>query len=277
MKRNALRIVCNPISNNISYYFKNEIGEWCTLSDSSPLSRSIYTEASIEEKGDEIVKKIDEIYNRKNKGLDIIFEGEEKDFKLFEEYVKNLLSERDVTCVLGATKIIVTGKVGAGKTVLIEAMENLQKTKYMKEEFEEYYKYSDENNTEWYEIKGIDFGKENIVNAHKTICRLVEKTSGMIVYCINSSTSRMEESEKEFIQNLINSFPELAGMIVVTQCFNRKTVQTFVDEIKRITNQIKVVPILAQEFETDIEKDGEMVVIKPFGLDKLSSYIFEGR
>ncbi|SFT61326.1 hypothetical protein SAMN02910301_2134 [Lachnospiraceae bacterium XBD2001] len=277
MKRNALRIVCNPISNNISYYFKNEIGEWCTLSDSSPLSRSSYKEASLEEKGSEIVKKIDEVYNRKDKGLDIIFEGEEKDYKLFEGYVKSLLSERNVTCVLGATKIIVAGKLGSGKTVLIEAMENLQKTKYKKEEFEEYYKYSDENNTEWYEIKGIDFGKENIANAHKTICRLVEKTSGMIVYCINSSTSRMEESEKAFIQDLIFSFPALAGMIVVTQCNDKKKISSFVDEIEKIANGIKVVPVLAQEFETDIENNGKMVVLKPFGLDKLASYIFEGK
>ena len=49
MKQNKIRIVCNPIANHISYYYKNELNEWMPFSDSSPLSRCFYTNTTINE------------------------------------------------------------------------------------------------------------------------------------------------------------------------------------------------------------------------------------
>ena len=66
MKRNILKIVFDPLNNRISYYFKNEIGQWCSLSNSSILSRQAYTKTTIKDSADEIIKIADEIYNRKN-------------------------------------------------------------------------------------------------------------------------------------------------------------------------------------------------------------------
>ena len=68
-------------------------------------------------------------------------------------------------------------------------------------------------------------------------------------------------------------------MLVLTQCTQKRGLQDFIDEIEKMTELIKVVPVLAQEFQTDLENEttGELITLKPFGLEKLAEYIFEGR
>ena len=100
MKRNTIRVVCNPYTNKISYYLKNELGEWNVFSGNSPLSRKYYRNTSIAERSVEILRKIDEIYNRKNKGVDILFEGTLENYNLILEVIKNSFTERDITCKL---------------------------------------------------------------------------------------------------------------------------------------------------------------------------------
>lgn len=279
MKKNKIRVVCNPIAKHISFYYKNELNEWVIFSGSSPLSRNYYTNTTLEERGKEIVVKLDEIYNRKNKGLDISFEGDEKGFQLIARAIEETLSDRNISCHMGSTKVIVVGKKGVGKTFLIEAMEELQGMEYKVEKHDTYTLYTDNNNTEWYEINGIDFGQKNVKKASSDIETLVKDKSAMIVYCIHSSNRRIEEAESKFIMTLIHKFPELAGMIVLTQTVNKQGLLEFVDEIEKITDQIKVVPVLAKDFELDMEneKTEEPIVIRSFGLDKLASYVFEGR
>ena len=54
MGRNAVRIVCNPYNNQISYYFMNEKGVWTVLSGDSPLSRQYYTNTTMKDRAKEI-------------------------------------------------------------------------------------------------------------------------------------------------------------------------------------------------------------------------------
>lgn len=279
MKRNALRVVYNPIAKHISYYFKNEFGEWCVLSGSSPLSRQYYTSTTMQERASEIALKIDEIYNRKNKGLDITFEGDDTNYQLFASAISEQLKGRNITCHLRSTKVIVTGKSGIGKTILIKELEKMQGFEYQVEDKNDYFLYRDNNNTEWYEIKGIDLGMENVRKAYDTISDLAKNSAAMIVYCIESTNRRIEPVEKDFIINLIDSFPELAGTIVLTNCTDKKGLREFIDEIEKMTDHIKVIPTLAKEFMTDIEdeKTGECIVLPPFGLKDLAEYIFERR
>ena len=60
MKRNSIRIVCNPYNNQIAYYFRNELGFWIVVSADSPLSRQFYTNTTIQERAEDIVIKIDD-------------------------------------------------------------------------------------------------------------------------------------------------------------------------------------------------------------------------
>ena len=276
-----MRIICNPYGNQISYHFLNENGAWVVLSGDSPLSRQFFTNATMREKAGEIVRKIDEIYNRKNRGLDIYFEGVSEEYSYLLEAIRVYLPGRDISCKFGTTKIAVIGKAKTGKTTLVTAMEEMQKCKYTVKETPEYHLYKDEgNHAEWYEIKGIDLGIEAIEQAYRTTLTLIEHGVSILAYCVSANTKRLEEEERDLILRLIKNHPQITVLIVVTMAVKRN-IEAFSDEIEKMTNQIKVVPTLACEFEMDLDDSldeaTKTVVIKPHGLEELAKYIFERR
>lgn len=280
MDRNALRVVCNPYDDHISYYFLNEKGIWTVLSSDSPLSRQHYTNATMKECANDIVQKIDEVYNRNNRGLDVFFEGTQLDYDLFLKAFNNCLPERDIKCSMGVTKIAVVGKINTGKTCLIEGMENLQKYKYSVEDFSEYFKYSDEgNHAEWYEVKGIELGIENVERAYKTVKSLAEDGLSAIVYCLNATFGRLENVEKNFLMRIVEEFPSITVLFALTMCINADS-EDIISEFEKLADRIKVIPVLAKEYEIEsIDDNGEekSFIKKPYGLDILSKYIFERR
>lgn len=278
MKRNKIRVVCNPCTNKMAYYFKNEIGEWNVLSDSSPLSRKRYTNILFSEKVNELLTEIDKVYNRKNKGVDILFEGTTENYKLLLSTIQSSFKDRDIDCQLGTTKIAVVGKKAVGKSSLIEGLECLQGFQYSKTNRKGYSKYVDEcNHAEWYEIEGIDLGKDQVEIAFKTIEKLSEKGLSAAIYCISAISGRIEEIEKELIKKLADNFVELKVMVVLTMCYKDEA-QELIDEIEKITDQMKLVPVLAKEYKVGIKGDnGNSQVILPFGLEEVTSFVFEGR
>lgn len=279
MGRNTLRIVCNPYTKQISYYFKNEVGEWNVLSGSSPLSRQFYTKTSMKERSREILDKVDEIYNRKNKGLDILFEGTSNSFEYLAGTIKHYFPDRDIKCELGTTKIAVVGKKAVGKSCLIEGLQEHQGYSYSKTNRQGCVQYADEcNHAQWYEVDGIDLGRNNIEKAFHTLEKLSEEGLSAVIYCISAISGRMEEIEKDFVMKLVNDFSELKVMVVLNMCY-RDDIQEIVDEIEKMTDQIKTVQTLAKEYKTGIRdtKSGEMLVVEPFGLEQVSKYVFEGR
>lgn len=281
MDRNALRIVCNPIEGQISYYFKNDDGTWGVLTGDSPLSRSYYTNTTMKERAKEIAEKIDEIYNRNNRGLDVLFEGTTQNFDYIRGAFHNYLPDRDIICTLGITKIAVVGKIKVGKTCLIEGMENLQGYNYSSIKYPDYVLYRDEaNHAEWYEINGIDLGVDNIIHAHRTIAKLVKKGLSVIIYCVDAMSFRLEDLERDFVLKIVEEYPSITVLIVLTKNINANNA-SIANEIRKLTDQIKVVPTLAKEYEFeafDPATGKEKIYIKkPFGLDCLSRYVFERR
>lgn len=276
MKKNSIKIVCNPYTNKIQYYFKNEIGEWDVLLEDSPLSRQHYTDTSMKETANEILEKIDEIYNRKSKGVDIFFEGTTNSYNYLQEAIKRHFADRNIQCELGTTKIAVVGKKSVGKTALIEGLEELHGFQLSKADYQNYVQYSDKlNHDEWFEVSGIDLGKENIEKAFQTVKELAEKGLSSVIYCISGTSGRIEDIEKELIMRLIKEFSALKVMVVLTMCY-KADIQEIADEIKRFTNQVEVVPTLAKEYKTRARNDnGTPFVIEPFGLESVSAYVFE--
>lgn len=278
MKRNAIRVVCNPYTNKMSYYFRNEFGEWDVLSGNSPLSRRYFTNTSIGERSLEILSKIDEIYNRKNKGVDILFEGTAENFELIQKTIIDSFADRDISCRLGTTKIAVVGKKSVGKTFLIEGLEDLQGFKYSKTKEKEFVKYADDcNHAEWFEVMGIDLGKDNVDRAFENVKKLSEDGLSAVIYCISATTGRIEEIEKELIRKIADGFAELKVMIVLTMCY-KDDIQEAIDEIEKVTDQVKIVPVLAKEYKTGFkDESGNPLTIAPFGLEDVSLFVFEGR
>jgi hypothetical protein len=280
IKRNSLKIVCNPYTNNVSYYFMNEQGVWVVMSESSPLSRKFYTDTTISERAKEILKKADEIYNRKNKGLDILFEGTSENYEILRTTLKELFPERDIVCSLGITKIAVVGKKSVGKSSLIEGMEDIQGYKYDVKEYPDYYVYSDEgNHAEWYEIKGIDLGLENVEKAYNVISELTQDGLSVVVYCVGATTGRMEDVEKDFLLKITNNYPKITALVAITMWI-KTDIRDFVDEIEKMTDQIKVVTTLAKPYEIEVDNPNtgeKKVTLPPCGLQVLSKYVFERR
>ena len=281
MGRNAVRIVCNPYNNQISYYFMNEKGVWTVLSGDSPLSRQYYTNTTMKDRAKEIALKIDEVYNRSNRGLDVLFEGTSQSYDYIKGAFEYYLPDRDIVCSIGVTKIAVVGKTNVGKTCLIEGMESLQGYKYSVNKFPDYQLYRDEgNHAEWFEINGIDLGIENVEKACRTVTKLTENGLSVIVYCVSAATGRLEEVERDFVLKMIEEHPSITILLAITVCIKADS-ESIVNEIEKITDQVKVIPTLAKEYEIESidESTGEekSYVKKPFGLDALSKYVFERR
>lgn len=279
MKRNAIKIVCNPFMNEVSYFFKNELGEWLLLSGSSPLSRQYYTKANIKDRSKEIIEKIDEIYNRKNRGLDIHFQGTTDSCEYISGAIKTYLSGRNVSCQMESTKIAVVGKKKVGKTTLINGIAGTQGYKFEVISKGQYVQYEDKHNhVDWIEVNGIDFGTEKVEEAFGTISELVNEGLSKVVYCISGDYGLIEETEKSMIIKLKETFPSIDVITTVTLCY-KDEVQTVIDEIEKTIGHGEVFPILAQEYKSSTRMRGMVnpFIVEPFGLIELATFIFEGK
>lgn len=189
----------------------------------------------------------------------------------------NRLGIRDISCASSLKKIAVIGKMNSGKTSLIEGMGTLQGYRYFVTEFPDYCIYRDEGRqTEWYEINGIDIGMENIKRAKQVICKLVETGLSVVIYCVNAISGRMEDVEKDFIHHLVENYPKVTVLVVLTMAV-KKDAHEVVNEIEKLSKRIRVATTLAKkyEFETEDPKTGKEknIVLQPYGLDVLSKYI----
>lgn len=280
MGRNKLKIVCNPLSDRVSYFFMNENGEWVVLSENSPLSRQRYTNVHLNEDAETVIAKADEVYNRKNKGLDIIFEGSLAVFQQLKEEIRKYSEQgkRDLTCKLGYTKIAVIGKTGSGKTSLIKGMQEKQKSTYDEKNCNGYKQYCDnDHQMEWIEIKGIGIGRGQVEEAENTISTISEGLT-CVIYCILGNTGRIEETELDLVNRIARDFAQVTVMVALTNCYkDEEDIRWTCDEVIKATDQLKVIPTLALPYTTSKkDKDGNPIVIPPFGLEMLSEYVFEG-
>ena len=269
MNRNKVKIVCNKNINSISYYFQNERSEWVRLSNSSELSRREYTFTTIQEKASYILQIINEIYNPGNRGVDLYFEGSDDDFTILCNTLKSNYSEDNITCQQKKMKIAVVGKIGSGKSTLIEEMSQLLNAHYKKTQDINFMVYADKKgNTEWYELNGIDLGKKNIEQTEIVLDQLASNGLTTLVYCFG--ISKTEELEEKIILHIRDNYPEVKILVALTSCIYEEA-PLFAEQVSKNINQAKVIPVLAKELKT---REG---IISAFGLDQIARYIFEGK
>lgn len=270
MLRNQIKIVSNKKRQSLAFYLKNEADEWRLVSNDSVLSRKEYICATIQSRAVDIVRVISTVYNPGNRGVDISFEGEEKDFLFLKDTIDSQFSGSNITCNMQRTLIAVAGKIGAGKTTLIKGF-----GKYKDISFNCYEKdgnyvfvFADDETVIWYEIPGIDFGAENVAKAKNAFEKLAKSGLTTFIYCLG--TNKIEALEEDLIFFVRDTYPEIKILVVLTQ-FVEDEQKLYVEQLSATLDGLKVIPTLAVDMKT---RGG---VVYAYGLDDIDRYIFEGK
>lgn len=108
MEKNQVKIVCNPYSKRIQYYWLEENGRWVDLceSEDSALNVDRFTvDASLSRNAFALLDVLSKNYYNKSVGLRIIFEGTEDDFTDLDVVRKSHFSDYDIELIKGSRRI----------------------------------------------------------------------------------------------------------------------------------------------------------------------------
>jgi hypothetical protein len=170
-----------------------------------------------------------------------------------------------------AVKVAVIGKISSGKTTLIEGLtihnNSTCESSSLSCGTTKYYDVS--NNIEWYEIAGIEFGKEPVAKASEVLDSLIAVNGvSIVLYCLNARTGKIEDIERDFIVDVKRKNLAVIVFGVITACVDESRSRDFAVKVSSTTKQTKVFTVLAKEMRT---KAG---YLEPFGLDELIKNIF---
>lgn len=269
MKRNQVKIISNSKNHTLAFYYLNEQGKWCLATKESDLSRNKYTMAKIEEKASEIISAICSIYNPGNRGINLFFEGSAEEYQVILHTLETEFVDCNINCFKQETKIAVAGKIGSGKTTLINEIGRRKGITYIQSKRNNVLVYSNQETAViWNEIAGIDIGKESMDQAKKSFESLAKERLTDFVYCLN--TNKIEKSEEDFIEMVKNNYPNIKILLVLTMCAEENG-DLYADELSKRMENLKVIPALAKDLKT------RMGTILAYGLDDIERYIFEGK
>ena len=269
MTRNLIKIKSDSNSNALTFYIMNEQQKWCPVSNSSVLSRKEFVDSAIGEIADKLIRTIDLSYNICNRGVDIYFEGTDREFEILSNTISRSFVDKNIKCIFQQTIIAVAGKIQSGKTTLIN---ELMKFKGLDFRFNNTTDIptciSDDNTVVWFEIPGIDIGIENVVAAQKSFDKLVKTGITTFIYCL--STSKIEIPEESLINHVVENYPSVRVIVALTQYIDEEGT-TYAENLSKRLNGIRVIPLLAKDLNT---RQGSIV---SYGLDVIDEAIFEGR
>ena len=192
---------------------------------------------------------------------------------------KNIDNEK-----LSRMNILVLGKTGVGKSTLINSLfgEELTNTGYGKPITQNICKIEKENypislyDTPGIELKG-EHSAENLLNDVSCLIQNglrsndIEHSIHCILYCINTTSNRIEETEKIFLQKLTESTQQCNTpiILVLTQAFAPKKAETMRNEVQKARLPVcEIISLLAQDYPID---DGH--IVKAHGLNNLVEVI----
>ena len=268
MLHNQMWIVSDTQTQPLAYYIKNELQQWHLVSNDSDLSRKEYTHTTMQTRAEDIVRVIDTIYNRGNRGVDILFEGDEADFLFLKKAVDQCPPQSGITCTMPKTRIVVAGKVGAGKTTLIEGVGNYRGTVFSSHKENENIVYASAKSTIiWYEIPSIDVGSGHIDRVKTTIEDLMAYRIAAFVYCLGSA--RIEPVEEQLLFYIRDRYPALRLLIALTQSVDDEQA-LYAEQLSGLLGGIRVIPVLA------IDKNTQCGTIAAYGLDDMERCLFGG-
>lgn len=183
-----------------------------------------------------------------------------------KEYKKE---NANILCKQSKMQVAFAGKIGSGKTTLIEALAKINNIKFITSQENNYTFYKNmEESQLWYEIKGIDIGKKNIKSAQVTINKLVSGGVSVLIYCL--STNKIESIEEEILLEVQQHYSNVRILVVLTFCLDEDST-VYAEKISDSINNIKVLPVLAKDKKT------RCGIISAYGLKDISKFIYGGK
>ncbi|WP_029540692.1 hypothetical protein [Selenomonas sp. AB3002] len=254
--KNYIKIIHNPHNGQVSFHFREEDGKWRALSSYSPLTRPEYTNMKnlSSEALHKLIEKIDEVYNRNNRGLEIVYEGSETIFDSIRRIIRNGYQNRCIKCKWETTNIAVLGKEGVDKSDVIESLGKFMGFECKREMGRYFIRYIDEyNHVCWYVNRTDDI--------RKFYDSIFDKDITVLLYCIQGG--RIEPYELSFLADVKEKFSHMNMNVVLTNCsMEENELKNMISEIeKAMDNKIRVIPIMG--YNVKLRGVGEL---KPFGL-----------
>ena len=180
--------------------------------------------------------------------------------------------------------VVVAGKTGSGKSTLINNVfrEKMAETGTGMPITQEINKIEKEGfPLRVYDTPGLELGGQNSTETLVgDIQDLIEKSIQSedpnqaihcVWYCINTQSSRVEQTEMDFIKTLVNKTKNynVPVIIILTQAYPKKKVAAMREAIQDMYLPVhEIVPVLAEDVEMDDD-----YIIKAYGLDKLVEVI----
>lgn len=168
-------------------------------------------------------------------------------------------------------KVAAVGKISSGKTELITGLTNYNHSTLEKNFLiDGTTKYFDSNNNiAWYEIAGIEYGKENVAKAKETLANLIDNEGVTIVlYCFDARRGKIEDVERDLIVDVKKKYTDVVVYAVITMCIDESASRSFVEVVSNSTKQTKIFTALAREMRTNVG------YLQPFGLDEITKNIY---
>jgi predicted GTPase len=194
------------------------------------------------------------------------FTQEEFDKKYQEEYAS-------FDQQMGKCNAMVLGLTGVGKSTLINAVFGFStaKTGIGRPITDGIREYSDPNSPiNIYDTPGLEVDQEKIKHTKEAVSNLIteklalepKKHIHFVWYCINDKSSRIQDAEKEWIEDIVKQ--EVPVIIVLTQTYEAEDSELF-DYIKKLNLPVhNIIPVLAEPL-----KIGRKVVQEQYGLKNL--------
>lgn len=267
MSHNRIKIVFNSQAKSLSYQFQNEQMAWVPVSHFSALASRKYTETSIQQSATAILTIISTVYNPGNRGVEISFEGPDKDYDYLRRVVREKFSKENIICGQQAIKVAIAGKRGIGKTTLIETLAQKQGVRYEVTSKTGYKHYTKKSSPiEWFELEGIELGIDNIKKTERAVDELANQGLTMFIYCLSSI--RVEQPEIQLIKHIKECHPEISLLAILTNAVSLEDTAA-AEQIGKILG-IKALPVMARDQKT---RGG---IIKAFGHESILRAVFGG-
>lgn len=175
----------------------------------------------------------------------------------------------NILCKQNKMQVAFAGKIGSGKTTLMDALAELNNIKFSMSHRSDYTLHQNmEGSQLWYEITGIDIGKIYVEKAYTTIKNLIKTGMNVLIYCF--STNKIESTEENILLNIKNDFPNVRILVVLTSCVDDDGT-VYAERMSNSLNGIKVLPVLAKDKKI---RNG---IISAYGLEDISRFIYGGK